>query len=87
MNITNPKNMKDIQSKIKVITIDEEFSLTSSHSIKKAWFLFRQNKASNKQTADLLTKKIILDLYIETIHNTVQNEFFHIFGSTNQRFC
>lgn len=71
MNITNPKNIKDIQSKIKVITIELEFKLINSHSMNHACPLFRQSKEYTRQLKEPLNKNTILDKYIETIHNTV----------------
>ena len=71
MNITNPRNIKDIQSKIKVITIPQEFSEIISHSMNQDRPIFKDANDINKFKIDPNTKKSILDKYIETDQITV----------------
>jgi len=71
INITKLKNIKDIQSKIKVITTELEFKLNNSHSINQACPLSKHIKESTKQTEQPLKRNNILDKYKETIHTTI----------------
>lgn len=60
MKLTNPININDIQSKINVITIEEELTLIICHSIKYLISQLITYIEFNIQKQENISKKIIL---------------------------
>lgn len=69
--MTNPRNINLIQSRIKVITTEQELMLNKSHSINQAWPLIKQVNDISTQPIAATNRKNILDKYIGTANNTV----------------